>query len=66
MIGRPFNLRVDEEPFWRVIITFPDGDAGELEIRGVRQWKRVTAISHARYYAVKHPTCLVRVALVTP
>lgn len=54
MNGWPINLRVDDEPDWRVKISGPDG-VHWLSIRGRMAWKRVTAISHARWFARHNP-----------
>lgn len=58
MNNRPPNLWIDEEPYYIVNIKHPDGS---WEFYG--RWKRVTAISRARYVAVHNPNATVFVGL---
>lgn len=59
---KPFNLYI-ETPSYNVFIYPPDGGRSTLTVHGRIEWKRETAIAHARYFARHNPACNVRVLL---
>jgi hypothetical protein len=63
-MSKPQNLFVQEEPDYQVRIVHADLSQSVLNRYGRRAWKRLSAISHARYFALKNPDCAVHVELV--
>lgn len=59
----PPNLRIDNEPDYRIRVVHPNG-AEEFAIRNNRsRWKRLSAIAHARHIARYNPNSIVCVEL---
>lgn len=57
------NLTVEAEPYYVVKLREPSGKVAWLTVRGKRKWKRVTAVSYARWMAAKYPDTQVSVHL---
>ncbi len=66
MSNLPRNLFIEEEPNYRVRIVHHDSSQTVLFRNGRREWKRLSAASHARYFARKNPDCIVHVELIRP
>lgn len=61
---KPANLLIDEQPLWFVQVSSPGRHGwSSLTVRDRTEWKRETAIAHARYFASNNPACTVRVRL---
>jgi hypothetical protein len=60
----PSNMTVESEPDYRIVMRSDGMFAGWLKINGRCTWKRLTAISHARYYARHHPNLTWHVEII--
>ena len=60
---RPANLILCEEPDYKIQVDYPDGVSITLFAGQRCTWKRLSAIAHARYFARRNPTCIVRVLI---
>jgi hypothetical protein len=61
---KPSNLLI-ETPSYNVWVYHPEGGRSRslLTVRDRTEWKRETAITHARYFAFHNPACTVHVCL---
>lgn len=62
-MNRPSNLVVADEPDWHIRAVSPDGKTHIIFVNNRCEWKRLSAICHARLYARRNPTYRVYVEL---
>lgn len=59
---RPQNLYIEDEPDYQVRIIWPNRTTF-LKVRARQTWKRLSAIHHARYFALRNPSAQVFVEM---
>jgi len=57
------NLTIGEDADWRTRVTEPDGSTRTLILNGRASWKKVSAVCHARCFALRNPMCKVHVEI---